>query len=106
MNHSLRQLLLTGLALMGLTSVSLAQSPNSVPDRMEPQTDKFRRDTKDVGITEHLGGTVPLGLDFTDSTGRDVKLADYFKQGRPVILQLGYFNCPQLCDKVSQSIME
>ena len=108
LKHLLRQCLLGSVALCGLTSGSIAQSHNNnnVPDRMEPQTDKFRRDTKDVGITEHLGSTVPLALPFTDSTGRDVTLGDYLKQGRPVILQLGYFNCPQLCDKVSESIME
>ncbi|MGC4030870.1 MAG: SCO family protein [Tepidisphaeraceae bacterium] len=45
-------------------------------------------------------------LTFTDTNGRPVKLADYFQKGRPVILQLGYFNCPQLCDVVSQKFME
>jgi protein SCO1/2 len=34
-----------------------------------------------------------------------VKLSEYFQQGKPVILQMGYFNCPQLCDKVSEELM-
>jgi len=77
-----------------------------VPDRYEPVPPQMQRDTLGVGITEHLGGKLPLDLVFTDSTGREVKLGDYFNKKRPVILQLGYFNCPMICDVVSEKIVE
>lgn len=113
MNPKLRQLLLPAVALMGLTAASLAQTESTefkkptsaIPDRMEPVTERFKKDTEGVGITEHLGGKIPLNLDFVDSTGRPVKLSEYFGKGRPVILQMGYFGCPQLCDKVSEELM-
>jgi protein SCO1 len=50
-----------------------------------------------VGIDEHLGRTIDLGLTFTAENGQPVKLADFFNQGRPVILDLVYYKCPMLC---------
>lgn len=55
----------------------------------------------DVGINERLGEQVPLDLTFTDETGQTVRLGDLIGQ-RPVILQLGYFECPMLCGLVAQ----
>ena len=40
---------------------------------------------------------MPLDLQFKDETGKTVKLGDYFKSGRPVILNLVYYTCPMLC---------
>ena len=53
-----------------------------------------------VGIEEHLGRPVDLGLTFTGEDGQAVALGDFFKQGRPVILNLVYYSCPSLCDLV------
>ena len=113
MRYSIRQLLVRAVTLASVmtaplapTSPVLAAGGSVVPDRMEPTTPKFRKDTENVGITEHLGSAIPLDLPFTDSTGRPARLSDYFKPGRPVILQLGYFNCPQLCDVVSRNLMD
>lgn len=54
-------------------------------------------DLSDVGFDQRLGEAVPLDLDFRDSSGREVRLGDYF-DGRPVILSLVYYECPMLCD--------
>jgi len=50
-----------------------------------------------VGIEEHLGRAIDLDLTFNDENGKAVKLRDFFNKGRPVLLDLVYFNCPQLC---------
>jgi protein SCO1/2 len=50
-----------------------------------------------VGVEEHLGRSIDLDLTFTDENGQAVKLRDFFNKGRPVILDLVYYNCPQLC---------
>lgn len=107
MRYSLKQFLLSAAALSGLASLSLASATTrpAVPDRWEPVTPQMQRDTAGVGVEEHRGQQVPLNLSFTDSTGRKVQLSEYFGHGRPVLLQLGYFNCPQLCDKVSEELM-
>jgi protein SCO1/2 len=50
-----------------------------------------------VGIEEHLGRAVDLDLTFNDENGQPVQLRQFFNKGRPVILDLVYYNCPQLC---------
>jgi len=50
-----------------------------------------------VGIEQHLNAEVPADLAFRDELGNPVKLGDYFGKGRPVILNLGYYQCPMLC---------
>ncbi|MGH6838326.1 MAG: SCO family protein [Methylocella sp.] len=42
---------------------------------------------------------LPLQDVFREDTGRTVRLADVF-EGRPLILALGYFRCPNLCSVV------
>ena len=53
-----------------------------------------------VGIDEHLGASVDLNLTFTAENGYPVTLGEYFHKGRPVILNLVYYNCPMLCTLV------
>jgi len=53
-----------------------------------------------VGIDQRLNEQVPLNLTFKDEQGKTVRLSDYFHEGRPVILNLVYFQCPMLCTEV------
>lgn len=53
-----------------------------------------------VGIDQKLNEQVPLDLVFRDESGREVRLADYFNHGRPVIISLVYYECPMLCNQV------
>jgi len=57
-----------------------------------------------VGIEQKLDDQVPLDLQFRDETGKTVKLGDYFHPGRPVVLNLVYYNCPMLCGEVLQGL--
>lgn len=50
-----------------------------------------------VGIEEHLGRQIDLNLTFTAENGYPVALSDYFHKGKPVILDLIYYSCPNLC---------
>jgi protein SCO1/2 len=61
---------------------------------------------KNVGVDEHLGKQIPMDLEFINERGETVKLGDYFQGNRPVILQLGYFDCPMLCSLVSRGILD
>jgi protein SCO1/2 len=58
-----------------------------------------------VGIEQHLNAEVPAGLEFRDELGNSVKLADYFGHGRPVILNLGYYQCPMLCSELLRGLV-
>ena len=51
------------------------------------------------GVTEHLGATLPISdYFFKDEDDKVVHLSDYFKGGRPVLLTLVYYECPNLCN--------
>ncbi|HWR83690.1 MAG TPA: SCO family protein [Candidatus Deferrimicrobium sp.] len=59
-----------------------------------------------VDVVEHLGQTIPLNLTFTDDAGRTVTLGDYFANHTPVLLTLGYYECPMLCNLVLNGVIE
>jgi protein SCO1 len=50
-----------------------------------------------VGIEEHLGRQIDLDLTFTAESGYPVALREFFHTGKPVILDLIYYSCPNLC---------
>jgi protein SCO1/2 len=64
------------------------------------------REMEGVGVTEQLGAQLPLDLEFTDESGRPVRLGDYFDGRRPVILTLNYYNCPLLCGLLLNGMLE
>jgi protein SCO1/2 len=65
---------------------------------MGPTVDKPPSILNGVGIAQHLNQLLPLNLQFTDETGKQVKLGDYFGT-RPAILALVYYQCPMLCSE-------
>ena len=58
-----------------------------------------------VGIEQHLNAEVPGDLEFRDELGNPVKLGSYFGHGRPVILNLGYYQCPMLCSELLEGLV-
>lgn len=62
--------------------------------------DKQPEELKNIEIVEHLDEAVPLNLTFRDENGNVVQLGDYFNDGKPVLLNLVYLNCPMLCTLV------
>lgn len=80
------------------------RSGDDAPDlQIVPEPMKKAREA--AGVDEMVGRSLALDLTFTDSTGKTVKLADYFEGDRPVLLQLAYFRCPQLCGEISQGMI-
>jgi protein SCO1/2 len=65
----------------------------SSPDQKAPQLDGVR-------IEEKLGKFIDLNLQFTGTDGYQKPLKDFFRAGKPVILNLVYYNCPMLCNLV------
>ncbi len=49
-----------------------------------------------IGFEQRLNAQVPLDLEFRDETGGSVLFGDYFVE-KPVVLTLGYWQCPNLC---------
>lgn len=63
-------------------------------------------DDTPVTLTQRLGAALPLDSRWLDSDGRSVALADLFADGKPVLLVLGYYTCPQLCGLLMHGVLE
>lgn len=57
-------------------------------------------------ISDKRGVEIPGDLRFVDEMGTSVKLADYFGQARPIVLNLGYYGCPALCGAVTNGMID
>jgi protein SCO1/2 len=53
-----------------------------------------------VRVFEHLGETVNLETPFVDENGQTVALQDFVKGERPLVVMMGYYECPKLCSLV------
>ena len=60
---------------------------------------------KRVNFEQKLNSQVPLELTFVDDHGVQAPLQKYFREGRPVVLVLGYYACPMLCTRVLNSLV-
>lgn len=76
-------LFLTLTLISGKTSAQVDQSP-------------------EVGVVEHLGDTVPLGLDFLNEKSEKVTLRQLIN--KPTILSFVYFDCPGLCSPLLEGV--
>jgi protein SCO1/2 len=56
-----------------------------------------------AGFDQREGRQVPMSAHFRDANGRDVTLAE-LTDGKPALLALGYYRCPNLCDLVLHGI--
>lgn len=83
------------LLLVVMLTALLAASPSHAQKVMEEVPS-----LKKINVEEHLGDTLPLDLAFVNEAGETVQLGDYYTDGKPVILILGYYECPKLCNLV------
>jgi protein SCO1/2 len=89
---ALRTAILVALAAATMSASSAwAQQP---PDEDLPAP------LREVGFEQRIGDPIPLDLVFTDHTGREVTLGEYFRPEKPVVLALVYFECPMICNMV------
>lgn len=62
------------------------------------------RTPEGIGVREHRGERIPLDLMLRDESGAAVRLGDYFRRGRPVLLIPAYYKCPRLCTYVFKAV--
>lgn len=61
---------------------------------------------EEVQIEERLGAQLPLDATFADSTGKPVRLGDFFAPSKPVVLSLVYYDCPMLCGLITSGMAQ
>lgn len=59
---------------------------------------------KEIGVDEKLGDTIPMDLEFVNSDGQTVRLSDLIEEGKPVLLNPLYYECPILCGLVLDAV--
>ncbi len=77
------------LAVFLTSQAAQAQLNREQPDALQ-----------NLGVDEHLGEFIPLDAKFATSTGDSVVLGDLLEEGKPVLLNPLYYECPMLCGLV------
>lgn len=95
--RSWRDAVTGAVAAIVLAPALMAQVSSYGDKQMGPANEKSPILSK-VGIAQHLNQQIPLNLTFTDETGKQVQLSNYFGQ-KPAILALVYYQCPMLCSE-------
>lgn len=80
------------ILLLSAASALLAQI-NQMPSELEG-----------VDVEEKLGAQIDGSLEFINESGRPVRLDSYLNQGRPVVLNFVYYECPMLCSRVLNGV--
>ena len=80
------------IAALGVTALTVSPIAQTVREDVP--------ELQSIDVEQNLGDTIPLDLSFVDDRGRPVTLNDYFHDGIPVVLILGYYRCPMLCNLV------
>ncbi len=80
---------------LSLASISGAQENKGIPPEL-----------KDVDIVEHLGQTIPEDIMIVTDLGDTVEISSLLHQGKPIVLNLAYYQCPMLCNLVLNGVSE
>jgi protein SCO1/2 len=92
-------------ALFGVLAVALLLGAGMNAAHAQ-RTGQHRAEYEGVGIDRKHGDAVPHDLTFTDHTGQEVTLGQYFDGERPVLLNLVYHDCPMLCGLLLNGVTE
>jgi protein SCO1/2 len=94
---------LARVCLFAILFVTLPARAGLTGPETPPRTEPTPEELQGISVREHLNTQIPLDLSFIDEQNQPVKLRQYFNGTKPVLIQLGYYKCPMLCDLVSQS---
>lgn len=81
------------VSVFSIFDVAMAQLNQSKPAILE-----------EIGVDEKLGETIPMDLEFVNSDGQTVRIADLIEEGKPVLLNPLYYECPILCGLVLDAV--
>ena len=79
----------------GIPIPSLAQLNEEKPEAV-----------KGIGIEEKLGERIPADITLVNSKGQSLKMADLYEQDKPILINPGYYECPQLCSLIRTGVFD
>lgn len=94
-NNRIQNLSLTVSLFLLVASLSGAQENKGIPPEL-----------KDVDIIEHLGEIIPQDIIIVTDQGDTVEISSLLHQGKPIVLNLAYYQCPMLCNLVLNGVAE
>lgn len=83
------------LSVLLITEISTAQLNQGKPAILE-----------NIGVEEKLGEQIPLDVTFANSEGDSVTIGDLLEEGKPVLLNPLYYECPMLCGLVLEGVFK
>ncbi len=76
-----------------------------IPSRTEAQVTQYTAPAYEgIDINEKLGEVIPLDVKFALSTGDSITIGELVQQGKPVLLNPLYYECPMLCGLVVEGV--
>ncbi len=82
-----------------ISGFSVHAGAESAPVASPSVSSGIPQELQSAGITEKLGNRIPIqSLTFTNEAGAEVPLSTYFSRGRPVVVAMVYYECPNLCN--------
>jgi protein SCO1/2 len=87
-------------AICSLTVLLISPPVNAQVNSEQPDA------LKNLGIDEHLGEFIPLDAKFATSKGDSIVLGDLLEEGKPVIFNPLYYECPMLCGLVIEGMKD
>jgi protein SCO1/2 len=104
--HNLRKISRYCTAMIILVAAALSGSARANDSQIAASGDQIPQAYRNVGVVEHLNRELPLDERFYDESGQYITLRQLLKPNRPILLQLGYLECPMLCDVISRSLVD
>lgn len=92
-NYYISSLVLT--LFLSVFTTAHAQENKGTPPELE-----------DVDIIENLGQTIPGDIIIVTDLGDTVAISSLLHQGKPIVLNLAYYQCPMLCNLVLNGVSE
>jgi protein SCO1/2 len=100
-NVTTRALLIAFALTAIMANGARAQSYGKAPIPGDPGSHADKK----AGFDMKRGNQLPVDLEFYDHTNQPVKLGSLIG-GKPTILVMAYYRCPQLCNEVLQHLLE
>src|SRR2546423_6038686 len=93
-----------GVALTLLLTAATARA-QMTPDNVGQPASGMPKILQGVGFRPELNAQMPLDASFKDETGKDVRLGDYLRTQKPVLLAFVYYGCPRMCTQLEQGVV-